>query len=673
MKKSRRLFTLILAFAMIMCTFVPSAFAVDGTLSDQLAPGEVKALKTVSGPDADGNYTINLSVQGKDAETVTPSAADVILVVDNSGSMGDKTWTECSGTEFEELHYFWRTVYRCTTCGERYRPNHVPSVCTGMIGTSRMSTAIKVSKLFASEILSDNTDNRLGVIGFASGDHSSGGTNNNDANVLASLGKNINDVNNAINKMKAGGGTNYTAALDKAKSMLSQRTGEDANRPAYVIFISDGAPGLYGDAPDKTEWNGADQATAIKESGAQLYTIGISLDNDASAYLRGLATDPEHYKNVTGDNYAAQLESVMSQWAQEINAVSAGTNAVMTDIVNTEKFEVVSTSSDITSTHTYGEYVWNIGDITEEVKSQTITIKPLQPGTDIPTNNDVSLKYDDYTGQSTTLGKDKIGDPTVDVAQATFKVVNGTWADGASADKTTLIPLDVTDGKGTLPQGQVPTGMTANQGFEGGSWDVTPNTAANAVTGDVTYTYTFEEHQPVITDTFIIFKVLNGTWADGTIEDKQASVTLYDGKGTLNASDVPTGMIANTGYGNGAWDVTPNTSVGAVTGSVVVYTYAFHSIYIPIIIPDIPDPEPLPDPDVPLDDEPGDDEPGDDDTIIDDETTPLDGEAIDDEETPLSGSPKTGDNSNMPLWFALLFISGFGLAGTAYNKKKSVK
>ena len=34
-------------------------------------------------------------------------------------------------------------------------------------------------------------------------------------------------------------------------------------------------------------------------------------------------------------------------------------------------------------------------------------------------------------------------------------------------------------------------------------------------------------------------------------------------------------------------------------------------------------------------------------------------------------SPKTGDNSNMILWIAVLFVSGFGVLGTViYGKKK---
>ncbi len=80
--------------------------------------------------------------------------------------------------------------------------------------------------------------------------------------------------------------------------------------------------------------------------------------------------------------------------------------------------------------------------------------------------------------------------PTPETATITFRVVNGVWADGSTADKTVSVTL--TSGKGTLDSAQVPTGMRPNSGYSGGSWDVTPNTSKDAVTKSLTYTYTFQ-------------------------------------------------------------------------------------------------------------------------------------------------------------------------------------
>ena len=76
------------------------------------------------------------------------------------------------------------------------------------------------------------------------------------------------------------------------------------------------------------------------------------------------------------------------------------------------------------------------------------------------------------------------------------------------------------------------------------------------------------------TTAIVTFRVVNGTWADGTTADKQATVPLISGKGTLDTANIPTGMKANSGYTNGMWDIQPNTVPDAVTGDVV-YTYSF--------------------------------------------------------------------------------------------------
>lgn len=74
-------------------------------------------------------------------------------------------------------------------------------------------------------------------------------------------------------------------------------------------------------------------------------------------------------------------------------------------------------------------------------------------------------------------------------ATITFKVANGTWEDRSTADK--IVTLTLRDGKGTLAPGDVPTGMKANAGYEGGAWDKTPNVDPDGITSNMTYIYTF--------------------------------------------------------------------------------------------------------------------------------------------------------------------------------------
>ena len=106
----------------------------------------------------------------------------------------------------------------------------------------------------------------------------------------------------------------------------------------------------------------------------------------------------------------------------------------------------------------------------------------------------------------------------------------------------------------------------------------------NFTTEELTYTYDcgnghtagfkLVKTPPVITMATITFRIVNGTWADGSTAEQTAMVTMHDGFGTLSPEQVPVGMIANPGYENGTWNKSPNITPGAVTKSVT-YTYSF--------------------------------------------------------------------------------------------------
>ena len=76
----------------------------------------------------------------------------------------------------------------------------------------------------------------------------------------------------------------------------------------------------------------------------------------------------------------------------------------------------------------------------------------------------------------------------------------------------------------------------------------------------------------------ITFKVVNGTWSDLTNADIVRYVTLmtggnWDVNGTATLTDIPTGMKANSGYGNGAWDTVPPITVSGTNEEVYTYTF----------------------------------------------------------------------------------------------------
>lgn len=445
--KVKRTLSFLLTFVML-CSLLPMT-----AMAKELQPGEVAASKTASYDAENHEVTITMTVEGKEASQITPSKADVVLVVDNSGSMASSVGEPCKtpSSEFESAGWGW---VECPECGARYYQGltgwFVPKSCTGEKGKEpRIDTAKKVGKTFADSILSGENDNQMAVIGFAHGERDWFGSTDAIRQKL-DLTDNVTDVKNTLDEMVADGGTDYTSALQEAYNMLNDRG--ETDRPGYVVFISDGAPGKQGSSIGDPNWDGSRQARAIKEAGYGLYTIGIALDDEADDYLESLASD-NHYQNVTGTNYASELEELLKEWAEEINTVPAGTDAVMTDTINTEAFEYVEGSAEA-STGTIsvdnGVVTWNIGDIPAETATATFKVKPIvtpKQDTEYYTNTDVTLTYKDSNDQEQTIPKGQIGEPKVLIP-------------GTEAEKV-LLTYDANGGTGAPANEQVEKGKTA--------------------------------------------------------------------------------------------------------------------------------------------------------------------------------------------------------------------
>ncbi len=446
--KVKRTLSFLLTFVML-CSLLP--------MTAMAVPGDVTASKTAAYNKKTGEVTITMTVQGESVTQSTASKADVVLVVDNSGSMASSVGEPCNTPKdrFVNAGLFGDgLIKRCPECGARYWNGplfgYVPDICEGETGSEpRIDTAQKVGKAFADSILSGENDNQMAVIGFAHGE--SGWFGSTDAiRKELDLTDSVTDVKNTLDAMVADGGTDYTSALQEAYDMLAGRS--ETDRPGYVVFISDGAPGKQGNSIGDSNWDGSGQAEAIKDAGYDLYTIGIALDDKADDYLESLASD-NHYQNVTGTNYASELEELLKEWAEEINTVPAGTDAVMTDTINTEAFEYVEGSAEA-STGTIsvdnGVVTWNIGDIPAETATATFKVKPIvtpKQDTEYYTNTDVTLTYKDSNDQEQTIPKGQIGEPKVLIP-------------GTEAEKV-LLTYNANGGTGAPANEQVEKGKTA--------------------------------------------------------------------------------------------------------------------------------------------------------------------------------------------------------------------
>lgn len=592
-KVGKRLLTWVLVLVMTL-SLLPLNVLADVIPETDNTPGKVTATKSCTKePDSNGNYTITLTVKGNPVSSTdtmtTPANADVVLVVDNSGSMETSVGTPCNTPKdsFRKLDPAGVRV-KCLICSAKYWFWEIPDVCTGQVGkTPRITAAKDVSKEFASSILSYN-GNQVAVIGF-SHDSKKGGIETEAIKVSQDLTNNIDSINNVIDSMEADGGTNYTAALQKAYDYLNNRSDKDG-RPGYVIFISDGAPGLSGESQNDDNWNGSEQAENIKRDDYTLYTVGIALEGPAETYLKNMASadQNEHFINVTGNDYADTLSTVLKQWADKIKVTPttkpAGTGAVLTDVINTEKFDYVADSA--TNGLTVGEdsegnktVTWNIGEIRKDTTSVSFKIKARDGvyGKDIPTNENVYLTYTNANDQSVTMGKDVIGDPKVDIAAPTFTVTYNANGGSGTAPVDSSSPYEINSEVTILGQGDLT--------MEGHNFTVW-NTEADG-TGK---SYAAGAKIEKLTENVILYaqwtkQKFTVTWMNGTTQLETDKDVPYGATPEYNGNEPTKAEDENNTYTFLGWNTDQNATTKLETLPNVTADVTYYAIFSATAIP----------------------------------------------------------------------------------------
>lgn len=86
----------------------------------------------------------------------------------------------------------------------------------------------------------------------------------------------VDDAHNWIERLEAGGSTDINRALLEALALIDAREGEDAERPVYLLFMTDGLPTQGETDPwkifDNAEMNAPEDATL------RLFTFGVGYD-----------------------------------------------------------------------------------------------------------------------------------------------------------------------------------------------------------------------------------------------------------------------------------------------------------------------------------------------------------------------------------------------------------
>ncbi|MEG1944289.1 MAG: vWA domain-containing protein [Oscillospiraceae bacterium] len=396
-------------------------------------PGFVSMKKSAKWTDkAAGFAEISFEVYG------VPTGIDVLLVLDRSGSM-DKpvpnSAVSCNGRIANNV---------CQKCGKKWPAPSLPT-CSD---TDRLAIAQAAAVQFAGDMLAADSggnpsNSRVGLITFSG----LSGSPETDAGLqIVTTTRFFSAAEQAslissINTLEHRGGTNYTSALNAAKNMINSRT--DVSRPVCIIFLTDGIP------EPKNE--GIEVAAELRGMNIKIYSIALAI-SDTDIWNKGakpllqnsIAFDPSCYYDVVDAN---GINAVFKDIAKNIK--NAGTDAVLTDIINSKDF-VIDQNRPITAngmpaagfvTASGFNVEWRIGNILQDKATLSIPIR-LEPNKDgvFPTNDgNAKLAYTNFKGNTKCLHE--VATPILSKSDAKFSI---TYIANAPAGTTAVgtVPID---------------------------------------------------------------------------------------------------------------------------------------------------------------------------------------------------------------------------------------
>ena len=265
------------------------AFGVTPALAAE-PPATSKTVKS----NGDGTYTLSLSVTGKSQASSSSSKADVIVVLDTSGSMSERADDSRQ---------------------------------------SRLSVAKSAVNSLAEQLLSNNTTEnpdsvRLSLVTFA--DY---------ATTRVTGTTSLSSFQRQVNRLTATGGTNWEDALATANAIQTRDGAE-----AYVIFVSDGNPTFRNTRGTKIWWQNRDEFEAHSSDGHRYYGTGNSdaygLNYDyAEVQAVAIAGEGKSFFAIGAFGTVSNMQGLAAASGQSGNYFSAsnGTalNAAFNNIINT--------------------------------------------------------------------------------------------------------------------------------------------------------------------------------------------------------------------------------------------------------------------------------------------------------------------------------------------------
>ena len=487
------------------------------------------------------------------------------------GPMTTITYTACEGYVFPETSGCYTTTNGITvtrTSDTVVTVSGTPSgvadiVVPDAVTSVAAPTAPAISSITGAKLIYGYTGGSVTVTAATEPENSlsyqwySNNTNSNTGGTL--LGSGAEGASYTIPTGKNAGTTEYYYCVVTAVSMDNNETASATSDVATVtigkaplIITANPKTITYGDAPsnDGVTYSGfVNDETENVLNGTLSYTYSYSQNDEAGSYtiMPG---------GLISDNYDITFKpGILTVNKSSIPAGDLIPPTAKTGLSYTAAAQELINPGAVTCGTMYYALGTN-ASAAPEASAYT---------TSIPTAADAGTYYVWYkaVGNENTMDTEpacviaEISMPVEISATVTFKVVNGAWNDGNTADKTVTL-TGTESGTLKLSTDQIPlAGMKPAENYREGSWDIIPS-ADTEITGNMTYTYTYASKNAAEVIKAPTAKTLtaNGSAQELVMAGEAKNGTIYyavtENEQAPEASDyttaIPTGINEGTYY-----------------------------------------------------------------------------------------------------------------------------
>ena len=457
----------------------------DDTAADQDNTGIVlnKSAKSLG----NGSYQITLEAYATGATNVTTSAspADIVLVLDVSGSMDDPIYEKVDSSKLNKKNTYYiqrNNNWQAVTWNESWQSwvyyhdgwkAANPSVQPFYSGEKKINALKTAVNGFIDSVAKQSSESKIAIVKFAgnkpenpnqegNGIYYSGGYKYNYTQIvknLTSVSKSA-KLKGAVNALSPAGTTRADYGMELAQGIISNSGGVDNGRKKTVIMFTDGVPTSLNDFDGNVANAAIKNSKAMKAADTTVYTIGVfSGANGAPVTNWYGVSDTNKYMHLVSSNYknAEDMDHPRDATYPEGGKsyfLSAGSADELSNIFQQISQEVGGSTSKLDEKATIKDIVTPYFNMPTDVKDVEVYTAESNGRTDNTINWKDKVKFQ---------GNVSIQDNTVSVSGFSYK---NHWCGNQTAGDTTTFH----NGKKLIIQFNV----TAKEKFLGGN-DVPTN------------------------------------------------------------------------------------------------------------------------------------------------------------------------------------------------------